>query len=84
MDRVSRLLLSLQVVLVCSEASSLAAEMEALKEAHGAVTASGRPHAVIFATQRVRPRVPSPCRNPPMHRVFSLPPIRTILVCLTN
>ncbi len=43
------------VLLVCPAAASLEAEMAALKEAHAAVTASGRPYAAIFASQPVRP-----------------------------
>ena len=46
----------LQVLLVCPGAASLEDEMAALKDVHGAVTASARPHAVLFATQRVRPQ----------------------------
>ena len=45
------------VLLVCPAAATLEAEMAALKEAHGAVTASGQPYAAVFATQPVRPAV---------------------------
>ena len=41
------------VLLVCPAAASLEVEMAVLKEAHGAVSASGRPYAAILATQPV-------------------------------
>ena len=64
LNMLSGWLLRLQVLLVCPGASTLAAEMEALQEAHGAVTASGRPHAVVFATQRVGPLARPLCCSP--------------------
>ena len=79
MDMVSSLLLRLQALLMCPGATSLAAEMEALKEVHGALTASGRPHAVIFATQRVRPRAPLLLRSPRGYFICSLLPMGTTL-----
>ncbi len=81
LDTVSGLLLSLQMLLVCPGAASLAAEMEALKEAHSAMTASGRPHAVVFATQRVGSLARALCRSPPVCLLCCLRPTCTATRC---